>query len=44
LHLHPVAAQLPKHAMSHAHGDWFHADAWTRIGLPAPVRKLLEAT
>jgi len=44
LHLHPVATQLPKNAMPHAHGDWFDADAWTRLGLPAPVRKLLELT
>ncbi len=39
LHLHPVRVQLPASAL--AQGGWFAADQWPRLGLPAPVRKLL---
>jgi A/G-specific adenine glycosylase len=40
LHLHPV------HASAHdlrREGGWFAKGEWPRLGLPAPVRKLLEA-
>ncbi|MEO7391449.1 MAG: A/G-specific adenine glycosylase [Ramlibacter sp.] len=43
LHLHPVAADLPKSAMRAAVGAWFHQGDWHKLGLPAPIRKLLEA-
>lgn len=26
------------------HGEWFAAEQWPRLGLPAPIRKLLQAT
>jgi A/G-specific adenine glycosylase len=42
LHLHPVAATLPQ-AWSAAEGGWFAAADWPGLGLPAPVRRLLEA-
>ncbi len=39
LHLHPVRVSL---AQGPAPGDWFDASAWPALGLPAPVRRLLE--
>ncbi len=42
LHLHPVAAQLPANAIQGRPGAWFASDAWPQLGLPAPVRRLLE--
>jgi len=41
LHLHPVRAELPRE-WSAGEGQWFGASEWPRVGLPAPVRKLLE--
>lgn len=41
LHLHPVQVQLPPSAMASSEGAWVAADEWSRLGLPAPVRKLL---
>jgi A/G-specific adenine glycosylase len=41
LHLHPVQVQLPPSAMGPSEGAWLAADEWSRLGLPAPVRKLL---
>jgi A/G-specific adenine glycosylase len=41
LHLHPVSAQLDRSFIAAENGGWFAADEWTRLGLPAPVRKLL---
>jgi A/G-specific adenine glycosylase len=43
LHLHAVAGEFAKSALSRADGAWFANDEWTKLGLPAPVRKLLEA-
>lgn len=43
LHLHPVLAQLDDRAPTAGEGGWFGADAWPVLGLPAPVRKLLES-
>ena len=40
LHLHPVEVTCAEHALN-ATGGWFGAEAWTALGLPAPVRKLL---
>ena len=41
LYLHPVQMQLPPSAMAQCEGAWVAADQWPRLGLPAPVRKLL---
>ncbi len=40
LHLHPVQAVLPED-WAGVPGAWFGADAWPKLGLPTPVRKLL---
>lgn len=42
LHLHPVRVQLPARARLAPGGEWHAAQAWPALGLPAPVRKLLE--
>ncbi len=42
LHLHPVRAQLPARTRLSQEGDWQVADVWPGLGLPAPVRKLLQ--
>ena len=43
LHLHPVALQLAAAELADGpqDGAWFAADQWPRLGLPAPIRKLL---
>jgi A/G-specific adenine glycosylase len=41
LHLHPVEARLPD-GWSAGEGAWFGASEWPSLGLPAPVRRLLE--
>ncbi|MFD0669260.1 A/G-specific adenine glycosylase [Ramlibacter sp. MAHUQ-53] len=41
LHLHPVVAQLDADAPA-VEGGWFGAGEWPGLGLPAPIRKLLE--
>ena len=44
LHIHPVRLQFaekPKHTAQKIKGSWVAADAWPKLGLPAPVRKLL---
>jgi A/G-specific adenine glycosylase len=41
LHLHPVQIEMPPSAMALSEGAWLASDAWPRLGLPAPVRKLL---
>ena len=41
LHLHPVSARLARSAIPSENGAWFAAEAWPRLGLPAPVRSLL---
>jgi A/G-specific adenine glycosylase len=43
LHLHPVQVQLLGSNQSLGQGAWFESDQWPRLGLPAPVRKLLLA-
>ena len=42
LHMHPVRLAWEGGAISGLEGDWVAADQWPRLGLPAPVRKLLE--
>jgi A/G-specific adenine glycosylase len=43
LHLHPVEARLSRKHQPATDGSWFARDAWPNLGLPAPIRKLLEA-
>jgi len=43
LHLHPVAAQFAKAPIRGREGTWFAGDEWAKLGLPAPIRRLLEA-
>jgi A/G-specific adenine glycosylase len=43
LHLHPVAAVLPPAFSVMEGGAWYGAKEWPGLGLPAPVRKLLQA-
>ncbi|HZY15641.1 MAG TPA: A/G-specific adenine glycosylase [Ramlibacter sp.] len=42
LHLHPVQAVVPDE-WGASDGAWFGPQAWPALGLPAPVRRLLEA-
>ena len=43
LHLHPVLVRVDAvHAAEPAADDWYTRALWTDLGLPAPVRKLLE--
>ena len=41
LHLHPVQALVPA-GWAAGEGQWFGPREWPALGLPAPVRKLLE--
>ena len=41
LHLHPCRILLGQQAQL-GEGRWFGPDAWPALGLPAPIRKLLE--
>ena len=43
LHLHPVLVELPADVAASPVGQWFGADQWPHLGLPAPVRVLLQA-
>ncbi len=42
LHLHPVQVLLPGWIKPDAAGEWFEAGQWPRLGMPAPVSKLLR--
>lgn len=42
LHLHPVRVDLPAAASVSPTGQWIAADQWPQLGLPAPVRVLLQ--
>lgn len=42
LHLHPVKVTLPTSAFEEVEGQWFAAQQWPTLGLPAPIRKLLS--
>lgn len=44
LHLHPTLLTGDFPFPLAQDGAWFGADAWDSIGLPAPIRKLLEST
>ncbi|KQT14276.1 A/G-specific adenine glycosylase [Ramlibacter sp. Leaf400] len=41
LYLHPVTVDLATSALDRPEGQWFGSGQWPRLGLPAPVRKLL---
>lgn len=44
LHLHPVLLRAPEaEGRGATAGDWFGAEQWAEMGLPAPVRKLLAS-
>ncbi len=42
LHLHPVQLQLPERRTPECEGQWVNAGDWPALGLPAPIRLLLE--
>jgi A/G-specific adenine glycosylase len=42
LHLHPVDVRVDRKRQWEGEGDWFGAQQWPGLGLPAPIRKLLE--
>ncbi|MBV7453365.1 A/G-specific adenine glycosylase [Acidovorax sp. sif1233] len=44
LHLHPVLVAGDIAERPTEDGGWFGADEWHSIGLPAPIRKLLDST
>ena len=43
LHLHPVQARVAASTTLAGPGQWFAAHEWPALGLPAPVRRLLQA-
>ncbi len=43
LHLHPVVLQTPSSWAIAESVKWFAADQWPALGLPQPVRKLLQS-
>ncbi|TXT40618.1 MAG: A/G-specific adenine glycosylase [Comamonadaceae bacterium] len=42
LHLHPFQLELPYDRPPNVSGAWFESSQWERLGMPAPVRKLLH--
>ena len=44
LHLHPVQVVLPVGVEPDALGAWFVSEQWQRLGMPAPVSKLLRVS
>ncbi len=42
LHLHPVQVQLQADQPPRCEGQWIDASDWPQLGLPAPIRSLLE--
>ncbi len=43
LHLHPVVAQVQIGSNPMGDGRWLAKDQWSKAGLPAPIRKMLDA-
>lgn len=43
LHLHPALLVASTDLVEIAEGAWFGPDEWPRLGLPAPIRRLLTA-
>ena len=44
LHLHPLLIQANGMIALAKDGDWLGPDQWPSVGLPAPIRKLLDTT
>ena len=42
LHLHPLQLVLPDQSIEWPDGQWVGAEEWPALGLPAPIRKLLQ--
>jgi A/G-specific adenine glycosylase len=42
LHIHPMQLTVTAKSDIKLKGQWFTANEWAKLGLPAPVRKLLE--
>ncbi|MFM7025745.1 MAG: A/G-specific adenine glycosylase [Limnohabitans sp.] len=42
LYLHPLRLQLPESMSPRVEGLWVDANEWPQLGLPAPIRRLLE--
>jgi A/G-specific adenine glycosylase len=42
LHLHPIEAIVSRKQKMPAGGAWFDSSQWPKLGLPSPIRKLLE--
>ena len=42
LHLHPVRLDVTRQVALPGDGDWYSASRWPALGLPAPVRRLLQ--
>jgi A/G-specific adenine glycosylase len=42
LHLHPIEVRMPRRRKFASDGAWFDAQQWPALGLPSPIRKLLE--
>lgn len=42
LHLHPVVVQVNSSGINDQDGSWFSNEQWRDLGLPAPIRKLLD--
>ena len=42
LHLHPVEGIFAKEPLHGSPGAWFAQDEWPALGLPAPIRRMLE--
>ena len=42
LHLHPVAVEMSGRSLRTPHGAWFSGNDLQQLGLPAPIRRLLE--
>lgn len=43
LHLHPVVVDIKSDALKNQYGFWFEDGKWNDLGLPAPIRKLLNS-
>ena len=43
LHLHPVIVEVNEPQSLVHEGAWFSRAQWPSLGLPAPIRKLLES-
>ena len=43
LHLHPVAVEVAEAGGSSSDAGWFARDQWQAMGLPAPIRRLLDS-